>query len=149
MNKQQGFTLVELVTTIILIAILSMVVLPRFFTASSYSAYTLRDELISELRRVQLMALNNLDRCYKVSVTEAAYRADTYGADCSSLLVTGTSQSLPRQTSLSLGGLNSFTLQFDRDGRVAGSCTAGCNIKVAADDTLDLIIESQGYIHGR
>ncbi|ASJ95447.1 type II secretion system protein [Shewanella marisflavi] len=149
MNKQQGFTLVELVTTIILIAILSVVVLPRFFTASSYSAYTLRDELISELRRVQLMALNNLDRCYKVSVTEAAYRADIYGADCSSLLVTGTPQSLPRQTSLSLGGLNSFTLQFDRDGRVAGSCTVGCNIKVAADDTLDLIIESQGYIHGR
>ncbi|QYJ98055.1 type II secretion system GspH family protein [Shewanella alkalitolerans] len=149
MNKQQGFTLVELVTSIILIAILSVVVLPRFFTASSYSAYTLRDELISELRRVQLMALNNLDRCYKVSVTETSYRADIFGADCNSLAVTGNAQSLPRQTSLSLGGLNSFTLTFDRDGRVTGSCATGCTIKVAADETLDLSIESQGYIHGR
>ena len=148
MEKQQGFTLVELVTTIMLIAILSVVVLPRFFTASSYSAFTLRDEFIGELRRVQLMAMNNQDRCYSVNVTASDYRMMIYQTDCSSVIVTGTAQNLPRNTSINLNGNSDFSLVFNRDGDVT-SCGAGCVIKVSADDTLDITIESQGYIHGR
>ena len=148
MEKQQGFTLVELVTTIMLIAILSVVVLPRFFTGSSYSAFTLRDEFIGELRRVQLMAMNNQDRCYGVNVTASDYRMMIYQTDCSSTIVTGTTQNLPSNTAINLNGNTSFALVFNRDGGII-SCGAGCVIKVSADETLDITIESQGYIHGR
>lgn len=148
MEKQLGFTLVELVTTIMLIAILSVVVLPRFFTGSSYSAFTLRDEFIGELRRVQLMAMNNQDRCYGVNVAASDYRMMSYQTDCSSVIVTGTAQKLPSNTSINLSGNSDFSLVFNRDGGIT-SCGAGCVIKVSADDTLDITIESQGYIHGR
>lgn len=148
MGKQQGITLVELVTTIMLIAILSVVVLPRFFSASNFSAFTLRDEFIAELRRVQLMAMNNQDRCYGVNVDNKAYRMMIYQEDCSSVIVTGTAQALPNNTALSLNGLSVFALQFARDGSVP-ACSNGCDIKVSADEVLTLTIESQGYIHGR
>ncbi len=149
MKKQQGFTLVELVITIMLIAILSVAVMPRFFTSSSYSAYTLRDEFISELRRVQLMAMNNQDRCYGVNVTADEYHMMVYENNCANVLVTGTAQSMPQGSSLTLNGNNAFALTFNTDGAIASSCNSGCTIKVIANETLDLKIESQGYIHGR
>ncbi|MCE9679790.1 type II secretion system GspH family protein [Shewanella sp. AS1] len=149
MAKQQGFTLVELVTTMVLISILAVVVLPRFFSASAYSAYTLRDELIGELRRVQLMALNNQDRCYGVKLTPNDYRMMIYRSDCSTVLVSGTPQSLPRQTSVTLSGSQDFNLMFNQEGAILPQCANTCVVKVSADESLDLIIESQGYIHGR
>ncbi|MCG9695485.1 type II secretion system GspH family protein [Shewanella sp. Isolate11] len=149
MQKQQGFSLVELVTTITLIAILAVVVLPRFFNSSSFSAYTLRDEFISELRRVQMMAMNNQDRCYGVEVSANDYRMMAYQTDCTSVIVSGNPQTLPSQSSLTLNGSNDFALLFDRHGVIAPTCSSGCIIKVVADESLDLTIESQGYIHGR
>ncbi len=149
MKKQQGFTLVELVITIMLIAILSVAVLPRFFSRSSYSAYTLRDEFISELRRVQLMAMNNQDRCYGVNVTNKDYRMMVYQSDCANIIVTGNPQPMPQGSYLTLNGTNTFSLIFDINGIATPACSAGCTIKVLASETLDLKIESQGYIHGR
>lgn len=154
LNKMQtrtdtGFTLVELVTTIMLIAILSVAVLPRFLGSSSYSAFTLRDEFIAELRRIQLMAINNQDRCYGVDVSPSHYRMMVFQTNCTDVLITGTSQSLPSNTSLSLSGNTTFALRFNQDGIIAPQCVNACVVKVSADETLDLTIESQGYIHGR
>lgn len=78
MAKQAGFTLVELVTTIILIAILSVTVLPRLFTQSSYSAFSLRNEFMAELRQVQQRALNNTDRCYRIAVSSVGYQVSQF-----------------------------------------------------------------------
>ncbi|AVV84024.1 MSHA biogenesis protein MshC [Shewanella putrefaciens] len=78
MAKQAGFTLVELVTTIILIAILSVTVLPRLFTQSSYSAFSLRNEFMAELRQVQQEHLNNTDRCYRIAVSSVGYQVSQF-----------------------------------------------------------------------
>ena len=67
-NNQLGFTLVELVTTIILIGIIAVAVLPRLFSASSFSAYTLRNEFISELRYVQLKAIQKIFKKIRILV---------------------------------------------------------------------------------
>ncbi len=149
MKKQHGFTLVELIVTIMLIAILSVTVMPRFLSGSTFSAYTLRDEFISELRRVQLMAMNNQDRCYGINVTTNDYRMTIYQSNCTSVLVTGDAQPLPQGSALTLNDSNSFSLIFDINGAIAPTCHSGCIIKVIAKETLDLTIESQGYIHGR
>lgn len=54
MTQHSGFTLVELVTTMILIGILAVTALPRFIGPTSYSAYSLRSEFLAELRLVLL-----------------------------------------------------------------------------------------------
>lgn len=147
----------ELVTTIMLIAILSVVVLPRLMTNSSYSAFTLRDEFISELRKTQLMAMNNQDRCYRVDVDSGGYQLRRFD----NMTCTGTSRTETRQVfsggaslTRTFDNSNTFNVSFDIAGissfNTAGvtDCRGPC-INVIADETLVISIESQGYIHGR
>ncbi|GIU41024.1 MSHA biogenesis protein MshC [Shewanella sairae] len=155
-QQQTGFTLVELVTTIILIAILAVVVVPRLLTSSSYSAFALRDEFISELRKVQIMAMNNQDRCYRLSVTQTDYQVSRfrggYSSGCTGTLArTDAPQSFQGGASLALlsNGNSNFNIEFNQQGVpfVAGArCNGNC-ISVIADETLFLAIESEGYIH--
>ncbi|MCU8076030.1 type II secretion system protein [Shewanella oncorhynchi] len=155
MSKQAGFTLVELVTTIILISILAVVVLPRLFTQSSYSAYSLRNEFISELRQVQQKALNNTDRCFRVTVSATGYQVSQFSAR-NEAVCSGTallpnplySQAFQGGAQLVLVSPNSsdFSLDFDIDGRLFPSCNGDC-IRVTANDTVMINVSSEGYIY--
>lgn len=155
MSKQAGFTLVELVTTIILISILAVVVLPRLFTQSSYSAYSLRNEFISELRQVQQKALNNTDRCFRVTVSGTGYQVSQFparnGAVCSGTALSPNplyTQAFQGGAQLVLVSTNSsnFSLDFDINGRLFPSCNGNC-ISVIANDTVMINVSSEGYIY--
>ncbi|KFZ37823.1 hypothetical protein HR45_08175 [Shewanella mangrovi] len=142
-----AFTLIELVVTIMLLAILSVVVLPRFFGASSYSAFALRQEIIAELRRDQMLAFNNPDRCFRLHVDAAGYQLSHLQADCSSEIFAEARQNFPNSAKLTLmDGQDSFTLGFDSAGRPTIACAGACLLTVA-DEALPIAIESQGYIH--
>ncbi|ACA88659.1 pilus assembly FimT family protein [Shewanella woodyi] len=154
MHRETGFTLVELVTTIILIAILSVVVLPRMLTNSSYSAFTLRDEFISELRKAQLLAMNNQGRCYRVAVDPQGYQLQRF-SNLACTTVTAPTESKRQfeggaNLTLISSASSSFNVDFsgDSDGVSSLACSGAC-INVIADETLTISIESQGYIHGR
>ncbi|MGL5026084.1 MAG: type II secretion system protein [Shewanella oncorhynchi] len=155
MSKQAGFTLVELVTTIILISILAVVVLPRLFTQSSYSAYSLRNEFISELRQVQQKALNNTDRCFRVTVSGTGYQVSQFsarnGAVCSGTALSPNplyTQAFQGGAQLVLVSPNSsdFSLDFDIDGSTSLACNGPC-INVIANDTVMINVSSEGYIY--
>ena len=155
MSKQAGFTLVELVTTIILISILAVVVLPRLFTQSSYSAYSLSNEFISELRQVQQKALNNTDRCFRVTVFGTGYQVSQFsarnGAACSGTALSPNplySQAFQGGAQLVLVSTNSsnFSLDFDIDGSTSLACNGPC-INVIANDTVMINVSSEGYIY--
>lgn len=155
MSKQAGFTLVELVTTIILISILAVVVLPRLFTQSSYSAYSLRNEFISELRQVQQKALNNTDRCFRVTVFGTGYQVSQFparnGAACSGTALSPNplyTQAFQGSAQLVLVSTNSsnFSLDFDINGRPSLACNGPC-INVIANDTVMINVSSEGYIY--
>ncbi|GIU25809.1 MSHA biogenesis protein MshC [Shewanella hafniensis] len=155
MSKQAGFTLVELVTTIILISILAVVVLPRLFTQSSYSAYSLRNEFISELRQVQQKALNNTDRCFRVTVSGTGYQVSQFstrnGAVCSGTALSPNplyTEAFQGGAQLVLVSTNSsnFSLDFDIDGSTSLACNGSC-INVIANDTVMINVSSEGYIY--
>lgn len=142
----KGFTLVELVVTILLLAIISVVVLPRFFGASSYSAFALRQEIIAELRRDQMLALSNGDRCFRLNVAATGYRLQHLQADCSTEIFQESPQDWPRGAQLQLDGNNQFSIMFDTLGRPQLNCSAGC-LQVVADEVLPIAVEPEGYIH--
>lgn len=155
MSKQAGFTLVELVITIILISILAVVVLPRLFTQSSYSAYSLRNEFIAELRQVQQKTLNNTDRCFRVTVSETGYQVSQFStrneAVCSGTALSPNplySQAFQGGAQLVLVSTNSsnFSLDFDINGRPSLACNGPC-INVIANDTVVINVSSEGYIY--
>lgn len=157
MARQVGFTLVELVTTIILISILAVVVLPRLFTQSSYSAYSLRNEFIAELRQVQQKTLNNTDRCFRVTVSNTGYQVSQFStrneAVCSGTALSPNplyTQAFQGGAQLVLVSTNSsnFSLDFDSNGRLFPSCNGDC-IRVTANDTVMINVSSEGYIYAK
>jgi MSHA pilin protein MshC len=67
-RKNLGFTLIELIVVIILISIMSVTVLPKFFTSNGFEEFTYRDELITKLRAIQLRSMQqtNDTTCHQI-----------------------------------------------------------------------------------
>jgi MSHA pilin protein MshC len=59
MPKNDGFTLVELVTTIILISILSVTMVPRIFDREDVAPQAFQSRMIAVLRNLQMRALSD------------------------------------------------------------------------------------------
>lgn len=154
-NNQLGFTLVELVTTIILIGILAVTVLPRLLSSSSYSAFTLRNEFISELRYVQLKAIQNTDQCYQLDVNTSGYTLryfnDRVGNSCSNQFRAEQPQTFSGGAHIELASSASqvFSITFDSLGRMTSPACAGHCFNAVADDTLAIAVETEGYIYAQ
>ena len=150
---QLGFTLVELVTTIILIGIIAVAVLPRLLSDSSYSAYTLRNEFISELRQVQLKAMQNTDQCYQLDVNASGYTLRYFsgrsGNICSNPFRTEQPQTFSGGAYITLASSASqvFSITFDSLGRMLSPACSGHCFNAVADETLAIAVESEGYIY--
>lgn len=57
MSRQAGFTLIELIVTLVIIGIISLVALPRFSNNDDFDNRIFRDEVISALRYAQKKAV--------------------------------------------------------------------------------------------
>jgi len=179
MNKAQGFTLVELVTVIIIIGVLAVNIVPRFDGTVSYEVHSYRTQLIAALRLTQQRAMQQTNPnavsvgtpfCHQI-VFENTNNIARYGVpDRTSCEVTifpndwetgttGGEVDSKYQISFSIDGLtNPSAVTFDSMGRpianasLANNCAEGCTINVESNvgsniDTLQIKIESEGYIH--
>ena len=72
---EQGFTLVEAVITIVLVAILAVSVIPSFDGSKSYEPYTYRDQIIASLRFNQLKAMQQTSgiHCHQLLLTSTQF----------------------------------------------------------------------------
>ncbi|MFT7128764.1 MAG: MSHA pilin protein MshC [Gammaproteobacteria bacterium] len=72
--KVKGFTLVELVTVMILLGILATVVLPKFSSRDGYAEYAVRDQFISAFRYAQQRAMyDHGGTCYRLNIDAAGF----------------------------------------------------------------------------
>lgn len=76
-SSQSGFTLVELVVVIILLAIVSVFAVSRFTGGSNYQLPTVQDQAISVIRQIQLgrmqsnvADLADLSSYYRLTITD-------------------------------------------------------------------------------
>ncbi|WP_042146893.1 MULTISPECIES: prepilin-type N-terminal cleavage/methylation domain-containing protein [unclassified Pseudoalteromonas] len=71
MKSNLGFTLVELIITLIILGILSVTVIPKFFGPALFDSYTARDQAMSALRTMQLRAMQMTDdnKCHKFIIS--------------------------------------------------------------------------------
>lgn len=70
-NQAVGFTLIELVAIIMVIAVLSITVLPKFSGRSGLAEYALRDQLITLARHAQQRAMfDHSGACYRLLIQD-------------------------------------------------------------------------------
>jgi len=164
MTKQQGFTIIELVTVIVLIGILAVVVAPKFSGSDTYEAHAHRTQLISALRLTQQRAMqqtnNNDGYCHQIVFDNDA-NVSRYGVpdrtDCTVTTfpndwqpdATGFEVDSKYEVSFQINGVaNPSVVAFDSMGRPLGHCYGGCTINVQSSvETKQIKIESEGYVH--
>lgn len=152
--KYNGFTMIELIVVIIMLAIMATTVVPKFFNSTGFQEYTYQAEVITKLRSIQLRAMQqtNNSHCHTVLVTETALGIPEPCNSTSPVAWEGeTNTDESGTTSVKIDtnhdvifSPTSFSFTFDSMGRP--SCST-CLIKVIGDSTLTIKIESEGYIH--
>ena len=165
MKLNHGFTTIELVTVIIIVAILAVNVLPRFEGTGSYQAHTHRAQLISALRLTQQRAMQQTLADSSIAgyfCNQIIIESDRYGiddrTDCAEQNIlrndwspdsTGYIVDSQSDITFDIAITNLKVIQFDWLGRPLEACEGGCTITIdSAVETLEITIESEGYIHG-
>ena len=171
-KAQQGFTLVELITVILLMSIVAIVAVPRFTGSSGYTEFVMQKRMLAALRNLQLKAIydTRTDVCYKMifdtdsspefGPTTASYLPGEELASCDST-IDFNSQPYTRSE---LGEMASDTLtfsaldaaaaityvQFDNIGKAVtdiGTCSATCTLSFTGESSANVCIASEGYIY--
>lgn len=153
MRHQHAFTLIELVLVILLIGVLAVVALPKLLTQSDVSAYTLRDQLLGQLRLVQMQALHQRGVCHNIHITPNTIGIARNDSMTCSAISRATHTIDASDVQVTIGSNTTLDIRFDSQGRPTlidgtGDCIGGCVITLVGTDTTSITIESEGYIHG-
>tara|TARA_B100001059_G_C17654086_1_gene486014 strand:+ start:198 stop:707 length:510 start_codon:yes stop_codon:yes gene_type:complete len=152
---QQGFTLIELVTVIILLGILSAFAISRFPSSQGYSTIIIKNQLLASARLAQQTSLSRASSTANVTLNVSEISGDWNlvvaggsGISYSAKIDQGSEQ-IRSGTSLtgacSTLSSSPFTVTFDGDGnRVPFE-----NLRVCIDSTTDfeLCISPSGYAY--
>jgi MSHA pilin protein MshC len=149
--KSRGFTLVELVVTLIIVGVMAAAAIPRFFERRGFDARGFADQMAASLRYAQKAAIAQRRLvCVALSApnTLALTIAATHAANTCTLALP-----LPASQANSLTAPNgvSFTttqaaLRFDGLGRP--SSAAQIAVPIEAAHTITIVVEAEtGYVH--
>ncbi len=155
MKSAKGFTLVELVTVVVLLGIVSTVVAVKFSSRSGFSEYAVRDEIRTAIRFAQQRAMYDQDptsgNCYSFywdgngfgPEKNDGYFAHYLGAS-GNVALSGDYANVA--LSPSSGEVFFDALGNARQGGCGGALISTTDIAVSDADTLTLRIHPTGYV---
>lgn len=171
-QAQRGFTLVELIITIILIGVLSISAYSRFSGRDDFAAYAYQSQALSLLRNVQTKAMHDSRQgfCYQVNFDTSTspafgvptnnFSAGNQANSCANTIASNLTEGLSTQANelseneLSLSVFDGVTeisyLRFDAMGRPITSvanCTSGCTVNFVGAQSAKVCVEQEGYVH--
>ena len=136
-TTQSGFTLVELITVIVIMGFLAVTVLPRLLQPGSFQSRTVQDKLISAARTAQQLAMSkavsanvqliidNSNHRIRISYTESG--TQTIDTDIPSAI-----------------SITTATVSYNKNGDIVGGGTTTISINSGEHSVQ---IEASGYVH--
>jgi MSHA pilin protein MshC len=146
-----GFTLVELVTTLVILGVLTAAAAPRFFDTQPFAARAYADELASAARFARQVAIAT--QCpVQVAIDENGYTLLQRGSSASENtclsagpwvqpVVTSENTALGGTTPANVSVTPQVTFTFDKDGQVSPSAVPSISI-----DTFAVNVSSFGTV---
>lgn len=142
-----GFTMTELVVTIVIAAILAATVIPRFIGSDAFESRGRYDEAQGVVRYAQKTAIA-WRRTLFVCVTATSVSAGI-AAGCAPPLThpaTGTELKATAASGVTLSPVGDFT--FDGVGRPSAAQTITLTSTIAGDPARQIVVEAEtGYVH--
>jgi len=148
LNREGGFTLVELVVTLIIIGLLAAVIAPRFIGNNAFASRGFYDEAQSVVRYAQKTAIAWRRPVY-ICVTATTVSAGTV-SDCSSLVLHPLTGDPLTTTAPSGVTLTPASLSFDGGGRPNpdAQTTIAFTSGIAGDPARQIVVEAgTGDVH--
>lgn len=158
----KGFTTIEMVVTIIILAIVAVTIVPKWFTSSGYEEMTYQDEIITTLRSVQMRAMQQAvgEHCHTVKVQAKIIGLMATDTSASNNCHTSSWQDDARYdltkedgpTSVQIDAnhdvaFSGSDIQFDKMGRPQG-CIAPCEILIqGSETTVKVLVNIEGFIY--
>lgn len=157
--NSDGFTVIELVVSIALLAIVAVSTSSRWFSADAFSAATLKSQLLGEARLAQRAALTNNQVVVRLVISQSAgdwryqiYQDATLFRDVRVAVDNVSIQATAGITS-ALGPGVDLDLQYDGLGNVsavvlggvAGNVTSGISVVMAGDRSM--CVSPLGFAH--
>lgn len=141
MIKAEGFTLIELVVIILVLAILAAVALPKFFNLTDYQSRAAYDEVAGAVRYAQKLAVaSGCD--VQVNISANSYALQQHSTDCTTGAFATISNHPVTTSTISGVGLASIpsSFVFDAMGRSSSAVTI-----TVASESFSVIAET-GYV---
>jgi MSHA pilin protein MshC len=145
-NKRffNGFTLIELVTVIMIVGILSVAVLPRFFDRNTFDSRGFYDQVISTLRYAQKVAIaQHRYVCVAITGGNTVKLTQGSGTGCGSPLVNPAGGATYEITAPTDVTVSNATFYFD----ALGKPSLKQSLTVSGYATAITVEEETGYVH--
>lgn len=158
---QEGFTIIELITVVVLLGILSMVAFSRFVQPSAFAPGVVAHGVVAETRLAQQRASSRRDAVVTLTVDRSGadwrfvHSTDLDGA-VRTELIGAANTTLQAQSGIANGAVdaaNPLVLRFNADGDLSlvsigaaiGDPAQGVGIVLAGDSNRELCVYSTGY----